>query len=60
MGPVCRGYPCSEERSDRRRPYSDFRKARLKRQMLNFGSLDPNVAISRFVQLYKSNSAFIF
>jgi hypothetical protein len=39
---------------------SNFRKAWLKRQVLNFGALDPYVAICRFMQLYKCHSAFIF
>jgi hypothetical protein len=38
---------------------SDFRQAGLKRQELNFGALDPRVAICRFVQLYESHGAFI-
>jgi hypothetical protein len=38
---------------------SDFGKAGLKRQMLNFGALNPRVAICRFVQLYECHSAFI-
>jgi hypothetical protein len=39
---------------------SDFRKAGLKRQILNFDSLDPDVAIRRLMQLYKCHSSFIF
>jgi hypothetical protein len=39
---------------------SDFPKARLKRQVLNFGSLNPNVAIRRFTQPYKCHSSLIF
>jgi hypothetical protein len=35
---------------------SDFRKAGLKRQVLNFGALDPDVAICRFMQLYEGHS----
>jgi hypothetical protein len=58
--PNLRRYPRDEVRSDRRCPYSDFRKVWLKRQVLNFGTLDPNVAICRFVQLYKRHSSFIF
>ncbi len=39
---------------------SDFRKAWLKRQVLNFGPLDPNVAICRFMKRYKCHSSFAF
>jgi hypothetical protein len=39
---------------------SDFRKAGLKRQVLNFGALDPDVTIRRFVELYNCHSSFIF
>ena len=39
---------------------SDFRKAWLKRQVLNFGALDPDVAVCRSVQLYKYLRSFIF
>jgi hypothetical protein len=40
-------------------PYSNFRKAWLKRQVLNFGVLDPDVAVCRLMQLYKCRSSFI-
>jgi hypothetical protein len=38
---------------------SDFRQAGLKRQKLNFGALNPCVAICRFMQLYECHSALI-
>ena len=38
---------------------SDFRKAGLKRQALNFGALNACMAIRRFVQLYECRSAFV-
>ena len=41
-------------------PYSHFRKAGLKRQVLNFGTLNPNVAIRRFMQLNKCLNSFVF
>jgi len=46
-----------ERRSGARR--SDFRQAGLKRQQLNFGALDPGVAIRRFVQLYECHGTLI-
>jgi len=46
-----------ERRSGSRR--SDFRQAGLKRQQLNFGALDPGVAIRRFVQLYECHGTLI-
>ncbi len=39
---------------------SDFRKAWLNCQVLNFGTLDPNVAICRFMKRYKCHSSFAF
>jgi hypothetical protein len=39
---------------------SDFRKVGLKRQVLNFDTLDPDVAIGRLMQLYKCHNSFIF
>ena len=39
---------------------SDFCKAGLKRQVLNFRALDPHVAVGRFMELYKCRSTFNF
>ena len=41
------------------RGVSDFRQAGLKRQELNFGALNPRVAICRFVQLYERHGTLI-
>ena len=38
---------------------SDFRKAGLERQVLNFGALNACVPICRFVQLYECHRAFV-
>jgi hypothetical protein len=38
---------------------SDFREVGLKRQELNFGALNPYVAICHFMQLYERHSSFI-
>jgi len=39
---------------------SDFRKAGLNCQFLDFGALDPDVGIRRAMQLYKCHSSFSF
>jgi hypothetical protein len=39
---------------------SDFPKAGLNRQFLNLGTLDPDVAICRSMQLYECHGSFIF
>ena len=39
---------------------SHFRKAGLNRQFLNFGTLDPDMAICRPMQLYECHSSLIF
>lgn len=39
---------------------SDFRKVRLKRQVLDFGPLDPNVAVCRSMKLYEGHASLAF